>query len=101
MVLISQYLFETFIDFDEERLLHTRAVMVCCHYLSRRVVRGFDKWHHNICEYISIKSCKERSQVLQYINSLDKRIDGVEFCTWLLITTKKSNHFVQKYQVMY
>ena len=86
LVVLSQYLIETFID--EGRLSHTCAAIVCYHYLARRTVRRFD--NYNICKYITIQSCKARSEFLQYINSLDATIDGVEFCMWLLIIIKKT-----------
>ena len=93
LVLIQQYLFETFIDFDEEKLSHTRAAIVCYHYLSCQVVQRCDKYDYNICKYISMQSCKVRSE---FFNSLDKTIDGVEFCMWLLITTKEKQQFYPK-----
>ena len=94
--LVSQYLFETFVDFDEGRLSHTRAAIVCNHYLSRRIVRRFDKYDYNICKYITIQSHKVRNEFLQYINSFDKEIDDVEFCMQLLITPKEKQPFCPK-----
>ena len=54
LVLISQYLFETFID--DGRLSHTCTAIVCYHYLTRRIAPKFD--NYNICKYITIQSCK-------------------------------------------
>ena len=96
LVSISQYLIKTFIEFDEERLSHTRAAIVCYHYLSRRVVRRFDKYDYCICKYISMQSREVRSKFLQYINSLNKTIDGFEFCMLLLIATKEKQPFCPK-----
>ena len=86
------FLFETFIDFDERRLSHICAPIVCCHYLSDVLYEDLTNMIR-ILVNITIQSYKVKSDFLQYVNSLDKRIDGVEFCGLFSITTKAKQPF--------
>ena len=87
-VVVSQYLFQSFLQFDHGRLSHSRAALVSNQYLSRKLVRRMKRCNVRIQDCITVIEKEERREIVEYVNQFKWEEDDFERCLDLLTVSR-------------
>ena len=87
-LLVSQYLFQSFLQFDQGRLSHSRSALVSNQYLSRKLVRRFRRYNVEIKDCVTVVCGAERREIAEYLEAFKEEEDDFERCLDLLTVSK-------------